>query len=92
MKKRKPKPRKVGVSVSGNPQEWLVNFTYEASGKSFDLIVIAFTAKEAIKYAREYLRQTAEGRRVLANFKMRVFAFKPPRYRHISDLGEVEKR
>lgn len=93
----KPKPQKERVKLSPpkgatNPQEWLVNFLYEETGKSIDLIVVAFTAKEAVKYAREYLRKTPEGRRVLAHFKMRVFAFKPARYRHVSDLSEVEER
>lgn len=73
-------------------QEWLVNFIYTNTGRSVDFIAVAFSAKDALKFVRAELRKTEAGRRLLQNFKPRVYQYRPPHLRDVSDIGEVIER
>jgi hypothetical protein len=44
--------------------EWIVAFTYEDSGKTFDVIVTARDSEEAQRVALEFLRTTPQGRNI----------------------------
>jgi hypothetical protein len=78
--------------VTLTPQQWLVSFRYESSGRSVDFLVVAFSAKDALKFVRQELRKTRSGQTMLENFKPRVYQFNPPKYRDLEDVGEVIER
>lgn len=90
--KGKGKPAPIPGRIPGRPQEWLVNYSYESSGRSVDFLSVAFKNDEALMYVNEELRKTSAGRRMIKNFRPTVLSFKPPRYRDPEDIGEVEER
>lgn len=45
--------------------EYIVGFTYEKSGRSFDVLVTARTDDEAFTVARQFLRDDEQGKRVV---------------------------
>lgn len=65
--KHKKAPRPSPVEAPSRPVfEWIVSFTYEASGRSFDVIVTARDEGEAYRVARGFLRDDIQGQRVVA--------------------------
>jgi hypothetical protein len=50
--------------------DWLLGFTYEPSGRSFDVLVTARDEHEAYDVAKQFLREDADAQRIVrANFR-----------------------
>lgn len=45
--------------------EWLVTFTYDKSGRSFDVIVTAREETEAVDVAKQFLRDDPDAQRIV---------------------------
>ena len=45
-------------------REWLVTFTYEKTGRSFDLVVTAADEAGAFIFAKEFIANDARGRKI----------------------------
>jgi hypothetical protein len=52
-------------SVTAEVFEWIVNFSYEKSGRSFDVIVTARDESEAYNVALEFLRGDIKSQRIV---------------------------
>lgn len=65
-KREAPEP----VSILAPNREYIVAFKYTRTGKSFDVISVATSEKEAYDIAKQFLKQSPEGQRIVrANFR-----------------------
>lgn len=80
--------------------EWLVSFTYERTGRTFDIIVSAPTEEQALSEAKGFLRKDRNGIKVLASLNAwkvapvrgpQVDEYQPPEYRDESEETESEE-
>jgi len=62
--KIKPKPPPP-PPPEGPVYEWIVSFSYDKSGRSFDVITTARSETEAYKVAMEFLRSTPDGKNIV---------------------------
>lgn len=63
-KREAPKPPEP-VSILAPNREYIVAFRYSKSGKSFDIISVATSEKEAYEVATEFLKRDASGQRIM---------------------------
>lgn len=63
---RKPSTRKLPARPAAPPElrEWLVTFTYEKTGRSFDLVVTAKDEAGAFIFAKNFIAQDADAKRI----------------------------
>lgn len=52
-------------AVTADVFEWVVNFSYEKSGRSFDVIVTARDENEAYNVAVQFLREDVKSQRII---------------------------
>lgn len=72
--------------------EWIVSFTYDKSGRSFDVIVTARDETEAESVAKEFLRRDPDAQRI-ARSRFHGWTAVPARgNRTDEDAGEAEYR
>lgn len=50
---------------SSDVYEWIVSFSYDLTGRSFDVIVTARDESEAFTVAREFLSKDVQGQRIV---------------------------
>ena len=72
--------------------EWVISFSYDKSGRSFDVIVTATEEAEAFGVAREFLRTDSRGRNIV-RAKFAGWDHKTVRAdRSDEEVGEAEYR
>lgn len=72
--------------------EWIISFTYEQSGRSFDLIVTASTEAQAFSIARDFLKNDPKGHRIAAANFAGWFSDAARGERTDEEAGEAEYR